>query len=230
MEPQSQRLRPHRQGVRQVGVDRVLREPGGLRIEAAAEMPEWRASRFRPTAVYFEGERYAVRSHVPVRRGLHVYELEPWSDDGVEQPGAVIEYDAAYVELRQRLRSVMRIADVLAVVVVPLKPLVGLLPARAKAALHGSLGVHPVEATRASIALETLLAILGAAFGVIHIATLGSATPELVHVFWAVPLLSLDAFVRFHAVLQEDPCPPGFIEWLLPARFRSSSGGDSRMD
>ena len=203
-----------------VGPDRVLKTPAGLSVEAVVEMPEWRASRFRPTAVFFEGERFAVRSHRPTRGGRHLYELSRWSDDGVEQPGAVIEYGEAYVHLRQRLRSVGRIADVLAVAAVPCRPLLGLLPARAKAALHGTLGVHPVEATRASIILECVAASLCAALATIHFGTGGALTPELVHTLWLGPLLGLDAFVRYGAVLGEELHPPGFLEWLVPARFR----------
>jgi len=202
---------------RRVGIDRVRREPDGcLVVEAAVEMPEWRASRFRPTAVLFEGERFAVRSHRSGGRGLHVYELAPWTDDGVERPGLEVEYDEAFVQQRQRRRSAGRVADVLAMLAVPLTPLLGLLPARAKAALHGVIGVHPATATRASITLECVCAALCAALGVIHIATAGLLTPELRHTSWLLPLLVVDAFVRYGVVLKDELSAPGFLEWLVP--------------
>ena len=129
---------------RRIGVDRALREPDRLLVEAAVEMPDWRPRRFRQAAVFFEGERFAIRSHRAVRRGLHVYELSPWPDDGVEQPGAVIEYDEEYVRLRTKQRAVGHATDVLAMVAVPLKPLLGFLPSRTKAILQGTIGVHAV--------------------------------------------------------------------------------------
>jgi hypothetical protein len=208
---------------RRIGVDRLRREPDGcLVVEAAVEMPEWRASRFRPTAILFEGERFAVRSHRAERRGLHVYELSPWADDGVERPGLEVEYDEAYVQQRQRLRTAGRVADVLAMAAVPLTPLLGLLPARTKAALHGVIGVHPVAATRASITLECVCASLCAALAVIHIATGGLLTPELRHTSWLLPLLVADAFMRYGAVLKDELCAPGFLEWLVPGGRRGS--------
>lgn len=203
---------------RRIGDDRVLRESDRLVVEAAVEMPEWRARRFRQTAIFFEGERFAVRSHRLVRRGLHVYELIPWPDDGVEQPGAVIEYDAEYVRLRAKQRAMGHATDVLAMLAVPLKPLLGFLPSRAKAVLQGTIGVHAVEATRASITLETICAILCGVMALIHVSTGGVATPALVHTLWLLPLLTLDSFMRFHAVLKEEA--PGFLEWLIPARWR----------
>jgi hypothetical protein len=206
-----------------IGIDRVRRESDGcLVVEAAVEMPEWRASRFRPTAVFFEGERFAVRSHRTERRTLHVYELAPWADDGVERPGLEIEYDEAYVQERQRLRTAGRVADVLAVLAVPLTPLLGLLPARAQAALHGAVGVHPGTATRASITLECVCAALCAALGVIHIATGGLLTPELRHTAWLLPLLVVDAFMRYGAILKDELSAPGFLEWLVPGGRRGS--------
>jgi hypothetical protein len=182
-------------------------------------MPEWRASRYRPTAVFFEDERFAVRAHHAEEHRLHVYELTPWPDDGIDPPGKVIEYDEDYVRLRERQRSVGQISEVLAMLAVPLKPVLGLLPARVKAALQTTIGVHPVEATRASITLEGVVAFLCAALAIIHIATAGVSTPELVHTVWLLPLILADAFMRFDAVLKEETHPPGFLEWLLPARL-----------
>lgn len=205
---------------RRIDVDRVRRIPDGLLVESVVAMPDWRSSRFRPTAVFFEGVRYAVRSHQSGRAGSHLYTLAAWPDDGVDAPGPVIEYDEAYVRRRQRLRSQRRAADVLAAVAVPLTPLLGLLPSRVKSALHGTLGVHPMEATRASITLEGIAATLCGALAVIHIVTLGRLTPELGHTLWLLPLLSVDAFVRYDAVLREAVRPPGFLEWLVPARLR----------
>ena len=217
-----------------IGVDRILREPDGLTVETASAMPEWRASHFRPTAVIFLGERFVVRSHTvePAERsGRHVYELTPWPDDGVEPPGAVIEYDEEYVRARQRRRSVVRVADVFEVLAVLLTPLIGFLPSRAKAALHGSVGVHPITATRASILLEIVFMFLCCAFAMIYIMTMGMATSELVHSLWLVPLLGLDTFMRYAAVLRDEMYPPGFLEWLIPARVRQPHGeGDSQRD
>lgn len=186
------------------------------------EMPDWRASRFRPTAVLFEGERFKVQSYCRERRGLHLYELTPWPDDGIEPPGAVIEYDEQFVRLRGQIRSVNRVADALAVLATPLTPLLGFLPSGVQAALHGKIGLHPLAATNASITLEKIAAVLCGALAMIHLFTGGSLTAELRHTLWLTPLLVVDGVMRLDVVMKEETPPPGFLEWLIPARFRRS--------
>jgi hypothetical protein len=86
--------------------------------------------------------------------------------------------------------------------------------------------VHAVEATRASITLECIFAFLCAVMALIHIST-GGVTPRLGHTFWLLPVLLVDCFMRFHAVLKEEAYPPGFLEWLIPTRRRQVGAGGS---
>ena len=54
-----------------------------------------------------------MQSYSHERRGPHVYELTPSPDDGIEQSGAVIEYDPEYVRQRGKHRSARRVAPLL---------------------------------------------------------------------------------------------------------------------
>jgi hypothetical protein len=215
---------------RRVGADRLHRQTDGrVVIESRVEMPDWRASRFRPTAVFIEGERFAVCAHHPLKRGNHRYELAPWPEDQGVRPGLLIEYGEDYVRRRDKLRSAVRTTGVLAALAIPFTPLLGFLPARIKTALHGVIGVHPVSATRASLALECLAAIVIGAMGVIHVMTLGQMTPEFGDTMWLFPLLLIDAFMRYNSVLSENIHALGFLEWLVPASLRRPrSSGDAQ--
>jgi len=191
-------------------------------VEAAVAMPEWRASRFRPTVVLFEGERFAVRAHHHESRGPHRYELELWPDEGVEPPGAVVEYDADFVRRRGQRQSVERASGVLSLATVPITPLLGFLPSAWKTRLERRFGLHAVAATNASITLEKIAATLCGVLSVIHLSTGGLSTGELVHALWLTPLLVLDGVMRLDAMMKAETPPPGFLEWLIPTRFRRS--------
>lgn len=204
-----------RQRVR-VGPDRVDRRGDSLFVRAACEMPDWRISEFRRTAVHFRGSRYAVTEHRLEQDGQHVYVLELWLEDRGSRPGHELEYDEAYVEARDRIRRARSRSDVLAFVAAPFTPVIGLLPSGVKASWHGAIGIHPRTATGASIFLEYLIALVCMALALIHLVSGASEmTAELRFVFWLAPLVLLDAAMRANSASDDSPRCYGFYEWLF---------------
>ncbi len=198
----------------EVGSDRLEHRSGYLLVRAAREMPDWEVRTYRRTAVFLEETRYAVRGHEASPQGQHLYQLVPWPDDGRELPGRVIHYDADYVAERDERARVAMAAAPVGVLIRPLMPLLGLLPAGVKLALHQTLGVHPVAATRASIFMEWLVGFLAMVYSMIYGIT-GAATPELRPMPWIALVLLVDAGMRFGRSGTTKMEQYGFGEWLL---------------
>ena len=205
---------PRRQRVGPDFVER--RDHDGLVVRTAREMPEWRVSKYRPTVVHFMGSCYAVTQYLADPNGQHVYLLAPWSKDSGSLPGHEVEYDDAYVEARDRLRRAKAQSGVLAVLAVPLTPLIGFLPSGVKAKLHGRIGVHPTTATSASIMLECLIGAASLPLVLIHLTTGGTGLTTFVEdLFWLPALVLLDAVMRRNSVTSESTRPYGFYEWMF---------------
>lgn len=178
-------------------------------------MPAWQVRRYRRTAVYWEGLRWVVVAHEAERGGRHRYELRRWPEEDREEPGAVVRYDEACVEERERLRRLRRRSGLTAFVAKPLLPLIGFLPARTKLALSPWTGVHPVRAARASLFVEFLLLVLSGASQVIHVGTAGALTPEFRWLVPAMLVLGIDAAVRYGPASENGMHQPGFLEWIF---------------
>jgi len=79
-------------GQRNVGSDLVSRDGEAVLVESPSAMADWRVTRYRRTAILFEGRAYFVGAAGEVPQGPHVYRLEPWPDDLHDRPFETIVY------------------------------------------------------------------------------------------------------------------------------------------
>src|SRR6185503_10061668 len=92
-----------------VGTDKVLvKEDGTVVVHASSPMADWRATRYRKTAVVFEDRTYLVASRTALPGGWFRYVLEPWPEDLHDSPARTVVYGEAYVLEREEKRRGQR--------------------------------------------------------------------------------------------------------------------------
>jgi len=156
-----------------VGSDALLFKDGRLIVHSSCEMPEWKATRYRKTAVVFNERTYAVVSRLRLPAGGCRYVLEPWSPDDHDAPGNTVHYGEAYVLERDALRREQLRLEKKAVGLFFVTWLLGFLYSETKLRLNERYAIHPVAVTEHSLFIEylaliglmVLLAILGASAG-----------------------------------------------------------------
>lgn len=208
---------------RAVGRDWVLPDGDDVIVVAARELSEWRVTKYRKTAVVFDGRIWYVADYEPPagrrtdpKHGLgHRYRLVSWPGELHDLPARKIVYDADFTAARDNdYRSAVRQAG-RRIVFVPFYPVLGLLPAGVKHWLEERCGVRSVTATRQSLRLEYVSALV---FG-------GSIVPTLIFddplgIGLALPAVLglgslLDFIMRWDRSADEHPLQYGAFEWLF---------------
>lgn len=206
-----------------VGSDEVRLEQGRLIIHAVEPM-DWPIREFSRVPVYFQDQKYYVRSKREGERPYRViYELWPWPAEVHETSTKWLVYDEAYVAERNRAAAKARRNERLYASLLPVYPLLGLFWSGFKHRVLGPLGFEPRSITQASIALTFGLFVAEGIFvGWLACGLLMYllGRPALRPVDWLLLLvLGADSMMRFGQSLKLDVEHSwGFCEWLLPGR------------
>src|SRR5262249_38763211 len=137
-----------------VGSDSLMFKDDRLLVHASCEMPDWKATRYRKTAVVFREQTYFVASRMSLPGGGWRYVLEPWPEDHHDVPGNTVHYDEAYVLERDALHREQRHVEAKAMGLVLLTWLLGFLPSETKLRLNERYAIHPLTVTEKSLFLE----------------------------------------------------------------------------
>jgi len=206
-----------------IGSDKVEAERERVIIHAAEPM-DWPIREFCRIPLYFQGQKYYLRSRRKGERPYAmVYELWPWPADLQDASARHIIYDEAYVLARDDLAARRRGHERLYLALLPLYPLLGFCWSRFKNRVLARLGFEPRSITTASVALTFSLFLAEGIFvgwlaGGILMYLLRQ--PGLRAVDWALLLvLGADSIMRFGQSLKLDVEDHwGFCEWLWPRR------------
>ena len=199
-----------------IGRDKVCLEPERLIIHAVEPM-DLPIREFCRVPVYFEGQKYYVRSKsVGERPRGVVYELWPWPPELQEASTRPVFYDEAYVIERDKMAATRRQQARLHLVLLPLYPLLGLCWSRFKNQVLGALGFEPGSITKASIFLTFNAFIVDGIF----VGWLGGGIVGVRVWDWALLLLlGADAALRYGQSLKLDVEHYwGICEWMWPGR------------
>lgn len=210
----------------ELGRDRVHLQGQQLVVDAARDMPDWEVRKARRAAIRYRGKVYFVAQRESRAGGRVRYVLEPWPDRSADVPGLRVTYDEEYVRKRDLNADMAVLGAFARPIAVVLTPLVGFLPSRIKAVIHQRFGIHPVTATRWSVGLEWIAAILlGTALCVAGFAAFvyGTSTGEAAAL--VLDLTKVDAFgelvlvvdvvFRTSSLVRNRMDQDGFYEWLV---------------
>jgi hypothetical protein len=187
-------------------------------------MPDWKATRYRKTAVVFEERTYFVASRTPLSGGVWRYVLSPWPEDLNDEPGNVVHYDEAYVGEREAGRQAQQRHEKRALGLFFVNSLLGFLFSGVKLRLNERYAIDPIAATRRSVFFEFLVLInLGALLVIGSFASVlsGAYAGRLVEVFplrillFAAALVAIDAVIRKDRLERGGMRQYGFCEWLF---------------
>lgn len=194
-----------------IGKDRVASRGEMLLVDAACEMPDWKATRYRRTAVVFRERTYFVASISTGPGGGHRYVLEPWPEDMHDSPGRTIHYDEAYVRERDEQRRRRARIENESLVLYFVSPLLGFLPSGLKLALNDRYGYHPVTVTGRSVFVERLLMLCLMVFVPLGLL----AGIPIVPVAGLLLMVLVDLPIRQNRLLRGTMRQYGFWEWAI---------------
>jgi len=208
------------------GRDRVVQKGDHLLVYSRLDMPDWQVGRNRRTAVIVEDQTWFISEKRVLGRDGVRYTLEPGTALVSQIPGRMIRYDADYVRLRDEAIREAAWCRSMGMMLILLKPLIGLLPSGIKRHIEDRYGVSSRGATILSIWVE-LLALLAAgvcAWPATYAMLLMSAEAGEMTVP-AMPLLLTsacvasvvipDMVIRYGSYLREDLSPYGLLEWAF---------------
>jgi hypothetical protein len=203
----------------------VVTQGDGLVVVTAMEMPDWEVRQHRSTLIHFEGQTWRVAVRTVAAGKVH-YQLARWDVADHERAGREVDYNAAYVALRDQAAPIIRARNRATGFLRWVSPLVGFLPSRTKARLEVTHGIDPVASTFHSVFLEFLVTFCSftiAPIGMLAFAGTVSRLPGgpiapvvLIMVFGI--LVGIDGSVRYGRILREERAPPGFFEWAFQWR------------
>jgi hypothetical protein len=218
---------------RAIGTDKVLvKDDGAVVVHASSPMPDWRATRYRKTAVVFEDRTYFVATRTTLPGGWCRYLLQPWPEDLHDSPARTVLYDEAYVLEREERRRAQQKHEVRAVGLFAVAWLLGFLPSGLKLRLNERYAIDPGTATRQSLFIQYLVALglltvfaigfvagaLGPAFGAPSGAASGAVFTGLfrpTRLLLTVVVLALDATIRTDRLQRGSMRQYGFGEWIF---------------
>jgi hypothetical protein len=197
-----------------IGSDTVSLQGMTVVIEAACEMPEWRATRYRRTAVRIGAHTYFVSSKDRRPGGACRYVLEPWPEDHHDMPGNVVQYDPVYVKERdlRRREQARREKEAFGLWVVRL--LLGFLPSGVKHRLNERYGFHPLTVTEQSLFIQRFVLIGLMGLFMIHMFT-GVLGAKGLPLLGGIALIGVDLVVRTGQALTASLDQYGFGEWIV---------------
>lgn len=215
-----------------VGSDLVEVAEDHIVIHARHPFLDWRVREFCKQPIFFDGQKFYLRSrHKDTAPYVIRYELKPWPEDLHDESSAKFVYDESLVAERDADFNTERQRTVLWYLLLPFYPFFGLCWSGFKEKVLWPIGFVPIPVTSASVFLVFCGTFLDALFfgflgGGIVIGTFGIRGLG----GWAfvvdlalIAVLALDCVTRFSQLLRDDsPVPDGFLEWLLPKRFKSA--------
>ncbi len=175
-------------------------------------MPDWKATRYRKTAVVFEERTYFVASRTALSGGVWRYVLAPWPDDLHDAPGRTIHYGEPYVLERDQTRREQGRLERKAVGLYFLTWLLGFLPSGVKLRLNERYGIHPLVVTGKSLFLEYLAFI-----NLVVLLVIGGFTGALpiLPLLGAAAVVAIDRTVRTARLEKGGMRQYGFGEWIF---------------
>ena len=189
----------------------MVTQGDGLVVITAMEMPDWEVRQHRSTLIRFEDRTWRVAARRVAAGKIH-YELARWDVADHERAGREVDYNAAYVALRDQAAPKHRARNRTTGFLRWISPLIGFLPARTKARLEALYGVDPVSTTFQSVFCEFLVVVMACA-----LVTIGGLTRQIG--LWPIVgialVIALDGSVRYGRILAEERPPPGFYEWAF---------------
>jgi hypothetical protein len=204
---------------RLVGPDRVTLQGLWLFIDSAADMPDWYAREYRRVAIIYEGYSYYVVEKKLIGARRYQYTLALWPEGSTDLPGKIIEYDAEYARLRDEITATIKRANQINVLLTPLRPILGLLPAFIKIKLEENYGIDRWDSTHYSLYLETLAILCLAVLLVIEGYAGNLFSAPLLAMEWIylyIMVLIPDLVLRWDGVMRQSQAY-GFYEWVITA-------------
>src|SRR5688572_9394437 len=119
-----------------IGSDTVSLRGTTVVIDAACEMPEWKAAAYRRTAIVIGQHTYFVATTERLPQGAWRYVLAPWPENHHDMPGNVVKYDPAYVKARDQARREQDKIEKKAVGLWAVSPFLGFPPSGTKLRLN----------------------------------------------------------------------------------------------
>lgn len=199
-----------------IGTDSVSREPERLFIHAAEPM-DLPIREFCKVPVYFQGQKYYVRSRQAGERPYKVvYELLPWPPELREASTRQVFYDESYVLERDALAAARRRHERIHLILLPLYPLLGLCWSRFKNRVLVPWGFEPGSITKASVFLTFNAFLVEGIF----VGWLGGGIVGVRIWDWTLlMLLGADTVLRYGQSLKLDVERHwGICEWMRPGR------------
>jgi hypothetical protein len=218
-----------------LGRDQLLLEPERLVIHSPVDMLDWQVREFRKLRIEHGGRGWELVAKLPGARDTIRYELVPWPQDRTDLPGGVVVYDEAYVALRDEASRAEARAEDAGVVGFLLRPLIGLLPARAKLRLerrgYGS-AIANTAASRVACwmalllcgSLATVFSFAGGLGGGADLGAIGAA------LMVAGTVLLVDVLIRWSRAAEDPQDVSGFLEWLWTRRTSAALDSKHRAD
>lgn len=213
-----------------VGTDRVEINADRVVIHALHPFCDWRIREFCRQPIYFEGRKFYLAAKSVGTAGFAIrYELAPWPPGLIEESPACFQYDAQAVAERNAELAVERGRSVLWCFLLPLYPVLGLCWSGFKERVLWPIGFEPGSITSASIMLVLGTAIVDTSILGVFGGGIVILAPGVYRVdFWGwlaelilIGILLLDCVARYSQRLKGDATVPwGFLEWLVPARWR----------
>jgi hypothetical protein len=187
-------------------------------LDAERPIPDLIVREFARPRVVLEGRSYYVssKSHRPTPPVIYRYVLTPWpAADGGTTKAVFLDAEFFQRQIAEQKRSRRERLAFLALA--GLYPFLGFLWASPKRYLN-RLGFEAHLLSSISAYVAFLIGFLCAVFLVIF--EFGAKALSLVLLLGAAVFLA-DAVARFHRLLRDnDPIPPGFLEWLIRPRER----------
>jgi len=233
----------------QIGPDQVTVTDEEVRIEAKHEMPDWDVREHNRVPIYFEDKKYFLIERRKVQPPYaFCYVLKPWPQGQHTSTKLFHSYDAEAVAERDSTRRSGRRDELIHYGLLPLYPFLGLLWSGPQRGLN-RFGFVSRSITGISIFTVFCLSFAQAVFAVVLMNTslrvgkmmLGGmiralANGDFLHLGSVrIPIALLDSLllvafladvlIRYSNYLRDDEWTGGFLEWLVPRRFRKKCVG-----
>jgi hypothetical protein len=227
-----------------IGPDRVTIAETEIVIETRHAMADWEVQEINPVPIYFEDKKYYL---VEQRKGSPPYAmrylLKPWPEGHISASKRFHAYDAETVAERDSGRRSGQLDEVIRACLLPFYPFLGLLWSGAQRRLmrfgfvpHSITGISVFTVFAAIFAQGVFTSVMinaSARSGKIMIGGVIRAMASQDHLRLgpiAIPIGVLDALfflacvadlgIRYNHYLREDQWYGGFLEWLMPQRWR----------
>jgi hypothetical protein len=227
-----------------IGPDRVTITAEKVTIEARHELPDWEVREFDMVPIYFEDKKHFLSDKRKAKPPYALrYVLKPWPEGQHTSARRFHTYDAGVVAERDSNRRAGMRDELMRCFLLPLYPFLGLLWSGMQNRL-GRFGFVARSITGTSIFTVFGLLFAQGVFAVVMISTslrigkimLGGMIRALANGDHfqigpiSIPIMLLDSLlivafladvlIRYSNYLRDDEWVGGFLEWIVPRRFR----------